>query len=90
LQFDWSDNKNRLLKENRSVCFEDVVVSINNGNLLDTIKNQSSNHAEQYCMIVDIGGYAYVVPFVLHDDVVFLKTVYPSRKMTKKYLGDKQ
>jgi hypothetical protein len=29
------------------------------------------------------------VPFVEDDEVVFLKTIIPSRKMTKKYLGDK-
>jgi hypothetical protein len=33
--------------------------------------------------------YAYIVPFVEDDDRVFLKTIIPSRKLTRKYLGAK-
>jgi hypothetical protein len=29
----------------------------------------------------------YLVPFVENDTDIFLKTIIPSRKMTKKYLG---
>jgi len=35
-------------------------------------------------------GYAFVVPFVADGDVLFLKTIIPSRKMTKRYLGGRQ
>jgi hypothetical protein len=31
--------------------------------------------------------YAYLVPYVENDDEIFLKTVIPSRKATKQYLG---
>jgi len=34
-----------------------------------------------------VEGYACLVPFVEDDDIVFLKTIIPSRKMTKLYLG---
>ena len=30
--------------------------------------------------------YAYIVPFVTDDEKIFLKTVYPSRSATKKYI----
>jgi hypothetical protein len=86
--FEWSDEKNFLLKQTRNICFEDVVLSIHNGKILDFVKNPSVNHSDQYCMIVDIGNYAYVVPFVKNGENVFLKTVYPSRKMTKKYFKE--
>jgi uncharacterized DUF497 family protein len=86
--FEWNDEKNFLLKQTRNICFEDVVVSINNGKLLDFVKNPSLNYNNQYCMIIDIGNYAYVVPFVKNGENVFLKTVYPSRKMTKKYFKE--
>jgi hypothetical protein len=36
--------------------------------------------------VVRIDDYAYLVPFVEDDDEVFLKTIIPSRKATKKYL----
>ena len=31
--------------------------------------------------------YVYLVPFVEDDETVFLKTIIPSRKATKQYLG---
>jgi len=89
MEFDWNDEKNQHLKEERNVCFEDVVVSIQSNRLFDVVKNSSKNHQEQYCLIVEISNYAYVVPFIINDDKqLFLKTIYPSRKMTKKYLKD--
>ena len=90
IELEWSDEKNRRLKEERNVCFEDVVISIENDRLLDIIKNPSLNRSDQYCLIVEIGSYAYVVPFVKNDQTFFLKTVYPSRKQTKKYLREKR
>ncbi len=86
--FRWSDEKNRLLIKERNVCFEDVIMSINNGKLLDIVKNPSLDRENQYCLIVDIGNYAYVVPFVIDKSIFFLKTIYPSRKQTKKYLKE--
>jgi len=47
LEFNWSDEKNILLKKERNICFEDVVTAIENNKLLDIIKNQSENHQEQ-------------------------------------------
>jgi hypothetical protein len=40
-------------------------------------------------MIVDVEGYAYLVPYVIEENECFLKTIIPSRKATKKYLGGK-
>jgi uncharacterized DUF497 family protein len=88
MDFEWSDEKNRRLREERGVCFEDVVISIESSKLLDIVKNPSADRESQYCLIVEIGNYAYVVPFIKNDPVFFLKTVYPSRKQTKKYLKE--
>jgi len=49
----------------------------------------SSKFAHQKIFIVAINDYVYIVPFVEDEDVLFLKTIVPSRKMTKKYLGGK-
>jgi hypothetical protein len=38
-------------------------------------------------MVVNVEGYAYLVPFVEDDREVFLKTIIPSRKATRGYLG---
>ncbi len=89
MELDWSEDKNKLLIEHRNVCFEDVVTSINNGNLLEIAKNPSQNFDNQYCLVVNISNYAYVVPFVKNEEVYFLKTIFPSRKQTKKHLRSK-
>ena len=38
-------------------------------------------------MIIEIGNYAYLVPYLESEECVLLKTIIPSRKATKKYLG---
>lgn len=42
----------------------------------------------QKISVVLIEGYAYLMPFVETESEVFLKTIIPSRKATKKYIGD--
>jgi hypothetical protein len=43
----------------------------------------------QRVFVVNIDEYAYVVPFIEAEQEVFLKTVIPSRKATKRYLKGK-
>lgn len=40
----------------------------------------------QKMFVVQGDDYAYLVPFVEDENDVFLKTIIPSRKATKKYL----
>ena len=87
--FDWNDEKNELLKRERGITFEEVVFHIENGDVLDVIDHpNAAKYQLQKVYILDIDGYAYVVPFVDMQDVRFLKTIIPSRKMTRKYLYD--
>jgi len=44
-------------------------------------------YPNQKIIIVNVDGYAYLVPFVIDGNEYFLKTIIPSRKATKKYLG---
>ncbi len=84
----WSPEKNRRLKEERGVCFEDVVLHMSLGGILDTFEHPNQErYPRQHVHVVDIEGYAYLVPFVESEDEVFLKTIIPSRKATKTYLG---
>lgn len=85
-EFQWNNEKNILLIKERNVCFEDIVTCVENDKLLDIIKNPSQGREDQMCLIVDISNYAYVVPFVKNGNIFFLKTIYKSRKQTKKYL----
>ena len=83
----WNPSKNRVLKEERNVSFEDVVYHMGTGGILDTFDHPNQvRYPGQRIHVVDIEGYAYLVPFVETEDEVFLKTVIPSRKATKTYL----
>jgi uncharacterized DUF497 family protein len=84
--FEWSDEKNELLKDTRGISFEDVVLSLSSGKLLDKIK--SPTHKNQECYVLEINDYVYIIPFAKDEKKVFLKTIYPSRKHTKYYLKD--
>ena len=84
--FRWNLEKDEYLKETRGIGFEEVVFWIESGGVLSIEKNPSKGYGDQKIMVVEIRNYAYVVPFVETEDEVFLKTIFPSRKATKKYL----
>lgn len=86
--FDWNDEKNEWLKRERGITFEDVIFHLTHDGLLDTIEHPNQKqYPSQRLFIINVDGYAHIVPFVEDDDVIFLKTIVPSRKMTKLYLG---
>jgi uncharacterized DUF497 family protein len=86
--FDWNDQKNEWLKGERGVTFEDVIFHLTHDGLLDTIEHPNQKqYPGQRLFIINVDGYAHIVPFVEDDDVIFLKTIVPSRKVTKLYLG---
>ena len=85
--FDWDKSKNEWLKAERGICYEDVVQALNEGNELARISHPNKKlHPDQKMIIVNLENYAYMIPFVEDEEKVFLKTIIPSRKMTKKYL----
>ncbi len=84
---DWNEEKNQRLKEEREVGFEDIVDAINDNRILDIIDHPNQEkHPGQKILVVEIDGYAYVVPFIEDETKYFLKSLYPSRAATKKYL----
>lgn len=89
--FSWNNEKNQHLQIERNVSFEEVVFYIEQGQLLDIIEHPNSQKYQgQRIFIVNINGYVYLVPFVETEREVFLKTIIPSRKATRRYLrGEK-
>jgi uncharacterized DUF497 family protein len=87
--YNWNNEKNEQLKNQRDISFEEVVFHIEKGDLLDTIQNPSEKYQKQRMFIVNINDYVYLVPFVEGKKEIFLKTIIPSRKATKKYLKRK-
>ena len=89
--FDWNDGKNELLKKERDVSFEEVILAIEKNRLLAVLEHpDQKKYPSQQIYIVKINSYVWIVPFVETEETVFLKTVIPSRKMTKKYLAGDQ
>ena len=89
----FSEEKNQLLQATRGICFEDIVLAIKNGKLLADIEHPGQKFKHQYMYIVRVEEYVYAVPYIINDEKkeIFLKTIYPSRILTKKYLkGRKQ
>ena len=85
--FDWNIEKNNELKENRNISFEIIVVQIENGSILDILEHPNKEkYGNQQIYIIEFDDYAYLVPFIKDGDKIFLKTIIPSRKATKKYL----
>lgn len=83
----WNEEKNTILKTERGVGFEEVIIAIDEGKLLDILEHPNKErYVNQKLFVVDIGGYAYLIPFVETEMEFFLKTIIPSRKATKQYI----
>ena len=85
--FLWDNEKNQLLKSERNISFEEVVFHLEKKHILDIVEHPNQEkYKGQKIFIVNIDNYAYLVPFVEGEQEIFLKTIIPSRKATKKYL----
>ncbi|MCV6606834.1 MAG: BrnT family toxin [Campylobacterales bacterium] len=84
----YSLEKNEILKEDRGVSFEDIILAIESGNLLDDIKHPNSDkypNQNIFIILVKVKDYVYLIPYVEDEEHIFLKTIIPSRQMNKKY-----
>ena len=89
--FDWNLGKNEELKAQRKISFEDIVFSISRDGLMDILEHpDQQRYPGQRIFVVSVDDYAYLVPFIEDEKTIFLKTIIPSRKMTRKYLGGKR
>jgi len=87
--FNWDSDKNEWLKENRGISFEDVLLYLANGFLLDDVSHPNQEkYPNQRIMAVNIDDYVYLIPYMESATERYLKTIIPSRKATKKYLGE--
>ena len=88
LIFDFNPEKNAILKKERDISFEEVIATIEAGEILDVVAHPNKKrYPRQKIYYLRLRDYVYLVPFVRDGQVIFLKTIIPSRKMTKYYLG---
>ena len=88
--YNFNPQKNRELIELRGISFEEIISVLESKGPLDVIKhpnNKKYSHQKMY--VVELHGYVYLVPFVEEKNEIFLKTIFPSRKATKKYFSKK-
>ena len=88
--YKWDFQKNEKLKVERGISFEQIVMHIDRGHVLDLVAHPNQKkYPGQQIIVVEINEYAYLVPFVESSEGKFLKTIIPSRKATRDYLGGK-
>jgi len=89
MRFFWDEGKNSLLKKQRKISFEEIVLSMESRQIVDVIEHPNQEkYRGQIFILVKRNRYIYVVPASISNsgDVCHLKTIYPSRKYTDKYI----
>ena len=73
----------------RGISFEDVVYHLLRNEILDDVEHPNTEkYPGQRVFVLSIDQYVYLVPYVESKQEIFLKTIIPSRKATKAYLGE--
>jgi len=81
MKFEFNTNKNEILKKERSISFEEIIGSIaEKGVLLDFPHPNKDQYPNQRIFVVEFNDYTYCIPYVINEDAIFLKTIFPSRK----------
>ncbi len=84
----YSLEKNEILKSQRDISFEDVILALENGDLLDDITHPNKEkypNQNIFIILIRVKEYVYLIPYVEDETSIFLKTIIPSRQMNKKY-----
>ena len=93
MTFNWDDAKNGHLKDLRNISFEEIVICIRDGRVVSVLEHpQKEIYKNQFLYLIEYKNYIYVVPHVYDEkkQEIFLKTIYPSRKYTSRYLGEER
>ena len=70
------------------MSFEEITVAVEAGGLLEIVPHQNpAKYPRQKIMVVEVAGYAFLVPFIEEEDHFFLKTIIHSRKATRDFIA---
>lgn len=85
-KIEYSEEKNQILQLSRGISFEIILKKIEKKEILGKIVHPNKQkYPNQMIFLFEIEGYVYYVPYVEDDKKIFLKTIIPSRKLTKEY-----
>ena len=86
MRYDWNPEKNELIKRERNISFEEIVFHLSQGDIWKTSDHPNQkDYPGQRIYFVIVEGYIHLVPHVIEEDTIFLKTIIPSRKATRDY-----
>jgi uncharacterized DUF497 family protein len=91
MKYEWNPEKNQWLKKERNISFEQVIFHLSQGDIWKTADHPNQKHypgQKVYFVIID--DYIYLVPYVVEEKYVYLKTIIPSRKATKAYREEQE
>ncbi len=72
MEYTWSQEKNDLLKLERGISFEEIVVAIESENFVDILDHPNRDkYPNQYLFVVRINSYVCLVPFVREGNQCF-------------------
>jgi hypothetical protein len=81
-------DKIEMLRQERGISFEEIIVAVEAGNLRDVLAHpHPRKYPRQKILVVEVAGCAHLVPCVEEDDHFFLKTITPSRKATRDFIA---
>lgn len=87
----FNEEKNQLLKATRGIGFDEIKDLLGGDGLLADIIHPSKMYSHQRIYVVRVNDVVYAVPYVINPQKgeIFLKTIYPSRVLRRKYIqGD--
>jgi len=91
MKYEWDPGKNEWLKRERNISFEQVIFHLSQGDVWRTADHpDQKNYPGQKIYFVVIDDYIYLVPYVIDNEYIFLKTIIPSRKATKRYKKEQE
>ena len=91
LRIEWSEEKNVELMRTRGVSFIDVELAIEENRIIDIIPHSSAKkYAHQQIIVLMLNEYIHVVPCVIDEEKMFLKTIFANRDVARKYVVDKK
>ena len=86
MKFEWNPDKNEILKKERNISFEKVIFHLSQGDVWKTTDHPDQvKFPGQKLYFILLENYVYIVPHIMGDEIIFLKTIIPSRKATKLF-----
>ena len=91
MKYEWNSEKNKLLKKERNISFEQIVYHLSQGDVWKISDHpDQENYPGQKIYFIIVEDYIYLVPHIIEAKYTFLKTIIPSRKATRNYKKEQE